>query len=93
MSHVSPSELRQRMAFYLDAAVADREPIVVTRGAGKGDVVLVAADEFDALQETVHLLSSPANAARLLRAVAADRAGLTEIHELIEPSAVDDSRS
>jgi toxin YoeB len=41
--------------------VEDRTEFVVTRKAG--DVVLVARDEYDSLIETLHLLSSPANAA------------------------------
>jgi len=35
----------------------------------------LAADEFDSWNETVHLLSSPANAARLLEALARARKG------------------
>jgi len=37
--------------------------------------VLVAADEYDGLIETAHLLRSPANAERLLTALAQARAG------------------
>lgn len=85
MSHVSLSELRKRMASYLDSAVSNREPLVVTRPAGKGDVVILAAAEYEALQETVHLLSSPANAARLLRSVAQAQAGTTQERPLLSP--------
>lgn len=85
MSHVSLSELRKRMAAYLDSAVSNREPLVVTRPAGKGDVVILAAAEYEALQETVHLLSSPANAARLLGSVAQARAGTTQERPLLSP--------
>lgn len=42
----------------------DREPVVITSPAG--DAVLIAADDYTALQETSYLLSSPANAQRLL---------------------------
>jgi antitoxin YefM len=35
----------------------------------------MSADDYDAWQETVHLLRSPANAQRLMEAVARDRAG------------------
>jgi antitoxin YefM len=88
MSHVSLTELRKRMAFYLDTAVENREPLTVTRPTGRGDVVLIAANEFRALEETVHLLSSPANAARLLASVQQARSGVTQERNLLEPVVV-----
>ena len=46
----------------------------------------MSEEEYEGLMETVHLLKSPANAARLLRAInEADAGQLTE-HELIEPT-------
>jgi len=85
MSHVSLTELRKRMASYLDLAVNNREPVVVTRPAGKGDVVILAAAEYEALQETVHLLNNPTNAARLLESVAQARADTTQERPLLSP--------
>ncbi len=52
----------------MDRAVQDREVVMVRRRKG-GDVALVAADELEGLLETAHLLRSPANAERLLRAL------------------------
>jgi antitoxin YefM len=75
MSHITYSELRQNLARYLDEAVASRAPIVVTRQGGKGNVVMLSEDEFAGWQETVHLLSNPANAERLLRSIRAANAG------------------
>lgn len=79
MSHITYSELRQNLARYLDEAVESRAPIVVTRQGGKGNVVMLSEDEFAGWQETVHLLSNPANAERLLRSIrAADAGGASE---------------
>ena len=72
---VSYSEARERLAELWDRAVADREPIRLTR-RGAPPVVLVAADEYEGLVETAHLLRSPANAARLLAALERARAGV-----------------
>lgn len=78
MGHVSYTDLRQNLARYMDQAVADRAPIVVTRQGGKGNVVLMSEDEFSGWQETVHLLRSPANAQHLLRSVRDAEAGRTQ---------------
>ena len=66
------SKLGSRLKAFCDRTVARRQPIRIHRRNGE-DVVLVAADEFDSLVETVHLLSSPKNAARLLTALARAR--------------------
>lgn len=79
MTQVSYTELRQNLAGIMDEAVESHAPILVTRQAGKGNVVIVSEQEFEGWQETVHLLSSPANAKRLLRSIrAADRGQASE---------------
>ncbi len=85
MGHVSYTDLRQNLARYMDQAVDDRTPIVVTRQGGKGNVVILSEEEFEGWQETVYLLSNPANARRLLDSIRAADAGLTTERELIEP--------
>ncbi len=75
MATLSYTELRSNLARTMDEAIASRtRAILVTRQAGKGNVVLMAEAEFRSWQETIHLLSSPANAARLLQSVAAAEA-------------------
>jgi antitoxin YefM len=74
MKTVSYTELRENLATLLDKVLDDREPILIER-RGHEDVVLIAADEFSSLLETVYLLRSPANAARLLEALAQARGG------------------
>jgi antitoxin YefM len=68
MAETTFSQLRARLKSFCDRATADREVIRVRRRNGE-DVVLLAAHEFEGIQETAHLLSSPRNAARLLRAL------------------------
>lgn len=70
MPQVSYSELRQNLADHMDAVIETRAPLLVTRQGGRGNIVMIAEAEFDAWQETLHLLRSPVNAARLLRSVA-----------------------
>jgi len=69
VSHpVSYTEARANLATLLDEVASSREPVVIRR-RGHADVALVSADELASLQETAHLLRSPANARRLLSAL------------------------
>lgn len=74
MTPIAYTELRQNLARYMDRAVADREPLLVTR-QGSAPVVMMSLEEFEGWVETVHLLRSPRNAERLLRAAAEAEAG------------------
>lgn len=71
---VSYTEARDRLANLWDEVVQARDALRITR-RGAEDVVLVPADEYEALVETAHLLRSPANAARLLSALERARSG------------------
>jgi len=64
----SYTNLRDRLAAYLDK-VADDQEIVIVRRRGAKDVALIPADELSGLLETAHLLRSPKNAQRLLEAL------------------------
>ena len=75
VGNISYTDLRNNLARYMDEAIDNRDAIVVTRQGGKGNVVMMSEAEFRGWQETIHLLASPANAARLMRSVAAAKAG------------------
>ena len=68
MIHTSYTDARAHLATLCDRAVDDLETVIITR-RGRPDVALIAADELASLEETAHLLRSPANAARLLAAL------------------------
>ena len=65
----SYSQARQRLASLLDSVTDDREVVIIRRRNGES-AALIAADELASLTETAHLLRSPANASRLLEALA-----------------------
>ena len=89
MAHVSFTELRQNMASYFDRVTDDREPLLVTRQGGKGNVVILSEAEFAGWRETVHLLSSPKNAARLLASIRQLDAGKGRVRDLAEDTTAD----
>jgi antitoxin YefM len=83
MSHVSYTELRSNLAKYMEEVCDSRAPLHVTRQNARS-VVLVSEDEYQSMMETLHLLRSPANAARLLGSIdEADKGQLIE-HELLD---------
>lgn len=84
MTAISYSYARENLKAVIDQAIADRAPISITRQRGEG-AVLIAESEWAAVQETLHLLSSPANARELLASIADLDAGKGVKRELIEP--------
>jgi antitoxin YefM len=79
MLHVSFTDLRKRLAHFMDRATQDRDAILVTR-QGAEPCVLIAQSEYESMRETLHLMSSRANAARLNAAMAnADAGGSFEV--------------
>ena len=74
MHIVSYTEARKQLKSVMDHAILDKTETVITR-AGSEAVVVVAKDEWDAIQETLYLLSSPRNAQRLRDSIAQLDAG------------------
>lgn len=64
MPSVRFTEFRQNFATHYDSVLESRAPLLVTR-QGAEAVVVIAEREFESMQETLHLLSTPTNASRL----------------------------
>lgn len=62
------SNARENLASLLEQVAANREIVIINR-RGFEDVALVTASELASLLETAHLLRSPKNAERLLKAL------------------------
>lgn len=86
MPHINVSEFRQNLAGHLDRVTESRAPLFVTRGKGSG-VVVISEEEYESMAETLHLLESPANAARLREAIADLDGGTGEAHDLADTEA------
>lgn len=68
------TQARANFARLCDAATSTGEPVIIHR-RGADDVALVSAAELRSLEETAHLLRSPANAVRLQRAISRAKRG------------------
>lgn len=84
MYAISYSEARENLKSVIDRVVSDRAPIAIVRQRGEG-AVLISQSEWEAMQETMHLLASPVNARRLMESIAQLEAGNGVEHELINP--------
>lgn len=78
------SNARNNLKAVLDRVIADHAPIKITRQRGEA-VVVVSERDWESMEETLYLLSSPRNAAILAEAIAELDAGNGQVRELIEP--------
>lgn len=84
MDVLNYSDTRANLKEVMDRVVADRTPVVVTRKRGEA-VVMVSLADWSAMEETLHLLSSPANAQRLKDAIRQLEADGGSERDLIDP--------
>ena len=83
MKTLSSTELRASLSAVMDQVNDDHEPVIVTRAKGR-PVVMVSLEDWASMDETAYLLASPANAARLQRAIKGLNEGKGVVHELFE---------
>ncbi len=77
------TEFRTSLKKFLDNVEENNETLIIKRGIGKGTVI-ISLDEYNSIMETVHLLSSKANADRLYESIQQMREGKIVSNELIE---------
>ena len=77
------TEFRTHLKRYLDEVEKNNETLIIKRGSGNG-AVLISLDEYNSIMETVHLLSSKANADRLYESIQQMKSGKSFEKKLIE---------
>jgi antitoxin YefM len=83
MKVVTYSHARHALKSILDDVQQDADVTIISRRDTEGDAVVMSLDYYNSVMETLHLLSTPANAEALARAIRQDKAGLSKIRELI----------
>ena len=81
MDVITYSAARANLASTMDKVCENHEALIVTRNGGQS-VVMVSLEDYKALEETALLLRTPANAKRLLSAVAQLNSGKGKIRKL-----------
>ena len=83
MEVLNYTEFRQNLAKSLDKVNDDAEIVIVSRSKGK-NVVVMDLDEYNAMNETLHIVKSETNRKRLQDAIDEMNKGIHHHHKLIE---------
>lgn len=83
MESTSFSDFQKNLNLYFEKVNEMDKPLCVKRRKGN-DIVIMNKSEYNGLQETLHLFSSPKNAERLLKSIEDDKAGRFTVRQLIE---------
>ncbi|SHJ04202.1 antitoxin YefM [Tessaracoccus bendigoensis DSM 12906] len=78
---VTASEARKNLFPLIQQVNEDRAPVEIT--SRNGDAVLMSLADYEALEETAHLLRVPANAKHLLESLQQARVGQRDEHDLV----------
>ncbi len=77
------SSARANLKALMDKTVDNKAPIKITRQKAEA-IVMISESEWAGMEETIHLLSSPQNAQRLMGAINELDNDMGEDHQLIE---------
>ena len=83
MKVLNYSDFRNNLSESLNAVNDDREIVIVSRTKGK-NVVVMDLEEYNSIQETMHLTSTQSNRTRLHAALEEMESGKYSKHKLIE---------
>ena len=83
MKAINYTTARQNLARIMDEVGEAHEPVIITRQR-ESAVVMMSMEDYQALEETAHLLRSPKNTRRLLDAIQQLEQGKGTARELSE---------
>ena len=83
MDAITINQAKQNIDGLIEQVIADAEPTIICGDKGQ-KVVILSLDEFNSWQETLYLLSNPANADHLRKSIKEDLSGKAIDRELIE---------
>jgi antitoxin YefM len=75
MTVMNYSEVRSNLKGVCDQVINDCDSVTIHRRDSE-NVVMVSESEFNGWRETIHLMASPKNAARLMESIAQAEKGL-----------------
>ncbi len=83
MDAISYTAARTTLKETMERVCKDHAPVIITR-QNAPSVVMMSLEDYEAIEETLYLIRTPANAARLVRSIADIEAGRVTERELLE---------
>ncbi|UXE63308.1 MAG: type II toxin-antitoxin system prevent-host-death family antitoxin [Woronichinia naegeliana WA131] len=83
MEAITSNQAKHQLDELIERVILNAEPTIVCNDQGK-QAVLLSLDEFNAWQETLYLLSNPANAEHLRQSIEQANSDKIVVKELIE---------
>ena len=85
MKTATVTEFRSRAKELLKKVEDDQDILILSRPKSKEGFVVLTMKQYEALQETAHLLSTRANTEHLMKSITQHKTGRTLVKKLIEP--------
>ena len=83
MDATTYTQARKNFAAVMDRVCDDHAPVIITR-QNERPVVMISLEDYNAIEETLYLVKSSANAARLSKALQNLKDKKLNNHDLIE---------
>ncbi|WP_199248612.1 type II toxin-antitoxin system Phd/YefM family antitoxin [[Phormidium] sp. ETS-05] len=83
MKAITSNQAKQQLDEIIEQVILDVEPTILCSDRGQ-QAVLMSLDEFNSWQETIYLLSNPANAEHLLESIKQAKSGKKSVRELLD---------
>ena len=84
MRTATVTEFRSRAKELLDELENDQDILIISRPKKKEGFVVLTMREYNSLKETSHLMSSPANALRIMKGIEQAKKGNAKERPLIK---------
>ena len=83
MNAITINQAKQNLNSLIEQVLSDVNPTIICSDKGR-KAVLMSLDEFNSWQETIYLLSNPANAKHLRKSIEQAKTGKTTERELVD---------
>ncbi len=88
MEAMAYTNVKKNFGSLMEKVCDDHNPVIITRKNSKS-VVMMSLEDYNAIEETMYLLCSPANAAQLCASIAEFEAGNYKIQDITDDDCMD----